>query len=129
MSHIVAFESRQAHDVEGSVYRLDSKAAEGLVLSLRDVFNVVISRDLEVLLLNAEVKIWEVGAAYGISSTTVDGVVDADSCKKFLHNTFIPKIGDQDVRCRNVKNGVHAFNKSFPKTCVSSTGNPERSQS
>ena len=63
MGHIVAFESRQAHDVEGGVDRLNLEVAKGLILTCGDVDNVVISRDLKEVILNAEVKVREVGAA------------------------------------------------------------------
>ena len=108
MSHIVAFESWQAHDVEGSVDRLDFEGAEGTILSSRDVNNVVISRDLEVVLLNAEVKVREVSAAYELDLTFNSGVINADSCEELFHHALEIKLRDHDVRGRNVENGVHA---------------------
>jgi hypothetical protein len=123
VSHIVALESGEAHDVERSIDRLDFKVAEGSILSSRDVNNVVISRDLEVVLLNAEVKVGEVcGVAIELRRTTFDGVVNADSCEELLHNTFEPKLGDVDVRGRDVENGVQASFTIRPNTC--SIGRP-----
>jgi len=108
VSHIVAFESWQAHDVEGCVDCPNLEFAEGLVLSCRDVNNVVILRDLEEVLLNAEVKVREVSAAYELDLTFNSGVINADSCEELFHHAFEIKLRDHDVRGRNVENGVHA---------------------
>jgi len=89
-------------------------------LSCRDIDNVFISRDLEVVLLNAEEKVREVGAvAYELGCTIYDGVVFADSCKELLHNTVEPKLGDHDVRGRNVENGVQASFTIGPNALLS----------
>ena len=67
MCHIVAFKSRHAHDIEGSVDGLDFESTEGLILSCRDVNHVVITINFDEIPLNTEVKGREVSVACELS--------------------------------------------------------------
>lgn len=77
-------------------------------MSCRDVNNVIILRDFEEVLLNAEVKSREVSAAYALDLTFNNGVINADSCEDLFNHAFEIKLRDHDVRGRNVENGVQA---------------------
>ena len=64
MCHIIAFKSRQAHNIEGCVDGPEFEPTKGIILSCRDVFDVVLCRDLEPPIFDIEIKVREVIAAY-----------------------------------------------------------------